>query len=138
MKQHLGKITDRHVFRKIVCGAFLIVALLLFGKASTVGTAQNTSNQTYVVAFQNTSGLPSNVDDIVAAAGGTTIAKMPEIGGIAATSANPNFIAQVTANATVKSADVATATALIEPQDPSTASADNNGGSYSPTGSDTQ
>lgn len=117
----------------------MLAAALLVGKSATVTQAQSsTSTQTYVVAFQNSNGLPSNVDAMVNAAGGTIVTKVPEIGGIAATSSNPNFIAQMAANPEVKSTDFATATALIEPQDPSATSADNNGGNYTPTGSDTQ
>jgi subtilisin family serine protease len=125
-------------FRICASVALTITAVLLLGKAASSSHAQSGSNQTYVVAFQNSSGLPDNVDAMVTAAGGTIVTKVPEIGGIAATSANPNFIAQITANASVKSADVATATALIEPQDPTTSSSTNNGGNASPTGSDAQ
>jgi subtilisin family serine protease len=116
----------------------MITAALLLGKAATSGHAQSGTSQTWVVAFQNSNGLPTNVDDMVAKAGGTITVKIPEIGGIAVTSANPNFGVAMAANNAVKSSDLATSTGLIEPSDPNTASADNNGGNYSPTGSDTQ
>jgi subtilisin family serine protease len=138
MKQKVRRFTSRASFRSCVAGAFVLVALLLLGKSASVTQAQSSSQQTYVVAFQNSNGLPSNVDDMVNAAGGTIVTKVPEIGGIAVASANPNFIAQMSANTTVKSTDVATATALIDPQDASTSSSTNNGGTASPTGSDAQ
>jgi subtilisin family serine protease len=78
---------------------------------------------------------------MVAAAGGTIIARMPEIGGIAVSSDNPNFGSAIKGNSQVKAADVATEMHLIDPgvQDqPSTDSADNNGGNFSPAGPDPQ
>jgi subtilisin family serine protease len=136
IKQKIRRLTNRASFKSCAAGAFMLAALLLLGKSASMTQAQSTSQQTYVVAFQNSNGLPNNVDAMVDAAGGTIVTKVPEIGGIAATSSNPNFIAAMNTNAAVKSADIATATALIEPQDPTTASADNNGGNYTPTGSD--
>ena len=93
--------------------------------------------QTWVVAFQNPNGLPDNVDTIVANAGGQVLAKMPEIGGVAATSSNPNFGANMVANVQVKTADVSTKLQLIDPV-AATDSSTNNGGTGQPTGSDTQ
>jgi lantibiotic leader peptide-processing serine protease len=138
MKQKVSKFTGYISFRTCAGSALMIVALLLLGKATTVTHAQSTTTQTWVVAFQQNDGLPSNVDNMVAQAGGTVVSKVPEIGGIAVSSSNPNFGATMKANKQVKAADIATATQLIEPSDPSTASADNNGGNYTPTGSDTQ
>ena len=136
MKQNIGKI-HRASWRWCAAAACMLMAVLLLSKNPSL-TAQSSSQKTYVVAFQNSNGLPNNVDDMVKAAGGTIVTKVPEIGGIAVTSSNPNFIAQINTNASVRSADLATATALIEPQDPTTASAGNNGGNYTPTGSDGQ
>jgi hypothetical protein len=138
MKQIVHRFGWRRITRSLAAGALMIVALLLLGKATTVTQAQSSSTQTFVVAFQQNDGLPSNVDNIVSAAGGTIVTKIPEIGGIAVSSSNPNFIAAIKANKQVKSADIATATQLIDPIDPTEQSADNNGGNYTPTGSDTQ
>jgi subtilisin family serine protease len=117
----------------------MLIAVLLFSKAMTPSYAAATSTtapQTWVVAFQNANSLPTNVDDMVTKAGGTTLVKMPEIGGLAATSTNPNFGANMVANVQVKTADTATPTMLIDPVDPTEQSSTNNGGTYSPTGSD--
>jgi subtilisin family serine protease len=75
---------------------------------------------------------------MVTNAGGTIAIKVPEIGGIAATSSNSNFGANMMGNVQVKKADIATPTQLIDPVDPTEQSATDNGGNYSPTGSDTQ
>jgi hypothetical protein len=116
----------------------MVVAVMLLSKTTTISYAQTGPSKTWVVAFHNGSALPSNVDDMVAKAGGKISLKIPEIGGIAVTSDNPNFGADMGRNSQVKSADIATASGLIEPSDPSTQSADNNGGNVTPTGSDTQ
>ena len=95
----------------------------------------------YVVAFHQPNGLPANVDKIVADAGGTIVERLAEIGGIGVESSNPNFVANIKANANVKAADTATETSL-EPTlfggDPTAASSTDNGGTFSPTGSDAQ
>src|SRR4051812_26465316 len=94
--------------------------------------------KTWVVAFKG-NGLPANVDKLVADAGGTIVARSPEIGGIAVSSANPNFGAAIRGSSSVQAADPATETRLIEPSaDVGITSADNNGGNASPTGSDAQ
>lgn len=125
---------------------YLFVPLILLALSalvyfpSKVATAQSGSTQ-WVVAFNQTGSLPSNVDQMVASAGGTITDRLPEIGGIGVSSTNPNFGVAISANAEVKAADTATQTLLIDPVDdstPGTQSADNNGGTYSPTGSDTQ
>jgi subtilisin family serine protease len=94
--------------------------------------------KTWVVAFKG-NGLPANVDQIVADAGGTIVSRVPEIGGIAATSTDPNFGAAIKGSSSVQAADPATETKLIEPSaDVGITSADDNGGNYTPTGSDLQ
>jgi subtilisin family serine protease len=140
MKQ-IRRFRDRTWFRTCAAGSLVLIAVLLFGKAMTVGyaaTTTTTAPQTWVVAFQNANSLPDNVDDMVAKAGGTILIKIPEIGGIAVTSSNSNFGANMVANVQVKTADIATRTQLIDPVDPTEQSSTNNGGTYSPTGSDTQ
>jgi hypothetical protein len=88
------------------------------------------SQITYSVAFAQPSGLPSGVDQMVTAAGGTIVARLPEIGGIAAVSANPGFATTMAANASVKSVDVAAETSLpIVDAGTDVTSAGNNGGS---------
>jgi hypothetical protein len=136
MKQTLRKFSDRAVLRIAAGGAMMLVAVLLLGKASTTSRAQTGTATTYVVAFQQNDGLPSNVDTLVSQAGGSIVTKVPEIGGIAVSSTNPNFISAIKANKGVKAADIATATQLIEPAGFQTESSDNNGGNATPTGFD--
>ena len=95
--------------------------------------------RTWVVAFKG-QGLPADVDAQVASAGGTIIARMPEIGGIAVSSSRPDFGAAVATSSSVLAADIATKTQLIRPgaSGPELLSATDNGGTYSPTGSDLQ
>jgi subtilisin family serine protease len=97
------------------------------------------SAQTFVVAFKG-NGLPSNVDKIVADAGGTIVLRLPEIAGIAVSSSDPAFATRIAANASVQAADPATETRLIDPGngDVGTFDADNNGGNFSPAGVDPQ
>lgn len=150
MTQCIRKFTDRTRIRTCVAGALILLAMMLFGKTISVGyaaaaktsptptpTPAAATPQTWVVAFQNANSLPDNVDSIVANAGGQILVKVPEIGGIAVTSSNPNFGANIVANVQVKAADVATPTALIDPV-VGTESSTNNGGTAQPTGSDTQ
>jgi subtilisin family serine protease len=130
-----------------VAGGLMLLAVLLFGKTMSVSYAARptptptptpapATPQTWVIAFQNANGLPDNVDTVVANAGGKVLVKIPEIGGLAATSSNPNFGANMVANVQVKTADVATKTQLIDPVDPTEQSSTNNGGTPQPTGSD--
>jgi subtilisin family serine protease len=152
MKQKINRFTDRPFFRMCAAGTFLLVAMLFLTKAMTVSyaaapakstptptpTPAPASPQTWVVAFQNTNGLPDNVDTIVANAGGQITTKVPEIGGIAVTSTNPNFGTNIVNNVQVKAADIATPTMLIDPVGPTEQSSTNNGGTAQPTGSDLQ
>jgi subtilisin family serine protease len=150
MKQILDRFGNRRKFRTFAAVALAIVAASLLGKAMTISyaapspkatptpTPTPSGPQTWVVAFQNANGLPNNVDTLVANAGGQTLVKIPEIGGLAATSSNPNFGANMVANVQVKTADIAMPTLLIDPIGPSEKSSTNNGGTAQPTGSDLQ
>lgn len=122
------------VFGALVVLVLAVSFVLPTSSARAAAPASNASGM-WVVAFNQPSGLPSNVDSMVANAGGTIVARLPEIGGIGVQSSNPNFAAAMAANSSVKAADVATETRLI---DPIAQDADDNGGTYSPTGPDTQ
>jgi subtilisin family serine protease len=95
----------------------------------------------YTVAFNQPSGLPANVDQIISAAGGTIVERLPEIGGVGVVSDDPNFLTRLASESSVKAADVSAETSL-DPTwnraDPAGDSSTNNGGTYSPTGSDAQ
>jgi subtilisin family serine protease len=101
--------------------------------------ATSSAEKTWVVAFKG-NGLPADVDQMVADAGGRIVGRAPEIGGIAVSSANPDFGTAVKSKAGVLAADVATEVKLITPPNDGvgTASADNNGGNFSPAGPDPQ
>lgn len=113
-------------FRSAQSGAFLLASLF-----SSSLLAQN--SKTYIVAFQQ-QNLPANVDQLVANSGGKILAKLPQIGGIEVDSSDPNFISNIAKDSSVRAADEATPTRLI---DPVVQDAGNNGGTFSPTGSDT-
>jgi lantibiotic leader peptide-processing serine protease len=122
----------------MVASAVAVAAFTIAG-AATGGSAP----VQYTVAFNNPSGLPADVDQMVAKAGGTITTRIPEIGGIGVVSSDPNFMANLNANSSVKA--VATSVeASVGPTmessdlDAQIADAGNNGGTYSPTGSDAQ
>lgn len=117
--------------------ALIGLAAVALVVTSAVG-ASNAGSQHYTVAFNNPSGLPANVDKLVADAGGTIVERLPEIGGIGVESSNPDFAAAMAAYNSVKAADVSAIASVPEPLDFTTQDADNNGGTYSPTGSDAQ
>ncbi|HYZ87730.1 MAG TPA: S8 family serine peptidase [Myxococcales bacterium] len=117
------------------------LALYLAAGALVALPASGATTVHYVVAFNQPNGLPNNVDQIVAAAGGQIVERIPEIGGIGVISSNPNFVSAISANSSVKAADVATEISLtptLSQADLGIDSSTNNGGTYSPTGSDAQ
>ncbi|MDX6481556.1 MAG: hypothetical protein QOG85_2066 [Gaiellaceae bacterium] len=125
-------------FTRIPFGVAFMCAVVVFCAGATSGAASQDSTL-YSIAFTNPSGLPANVDQMVANAGGTIVDRIPEIGGIGVQSSNPNFLSAIQANSSVKAAGVAVTTSIPE-TDAVTADggSENNGGTYSPTGSDTQ
>src|SRR3954452_24550675 len=112
------------------------IAAAVLVPASAMGSSNG--SQHFTVAFNNTSGLPANVDQTVNAAGGTITDRLAAIGGIGVESSNPNFAADIAQNNTVKAAGVSAETGLIAPSDPTAQDADNNGGTASPTGTDSE
>ncbi len=69
------------------------------------------AGKVYTVAFASNS-LPANVDKLVAAAGGTIVVRLPEIGGIGVLSSNPSFAATMSASASVAAAERSTPTSV--------------------------
>jgi subtilisin family serine protease len=123
-------------FKRLLALAALAAAVLV--PAAAMGTSTD-GVQHFTVAFNSPNSLPSNVDAIVKAAGGTITAKIPQIGGIGVDSSNPNFATAIAQNASVKSADVSAQDGLIDPQVQDTgAPGSTNNSNYSPTGSDAQ
>jgi len=135
----------KKVLLALVAAAVAALAIVMTGAAS----ADNTSVQ-YTVAFTSPNGLPANVDQLVANAGGTINTRIPQIGGIGVTSTNPNFVAQMAQNASVKAVAQSVTTSIGPTMESSSVDAQiaasgttggssgNNGGTYSPTGSDSQ
>jgi len=87
--------------------ALVVVATALLvtsaGSAATRGIGAP-AGKLYTVAFASSS-LPANVDQLVAAAGGTIVVRLPEIGGLGVLSANPSFAATMSASASVAAAE---------------------------------
>jgi len=102
--------------------AVLATALLVTtaGSAATRSvSAASAPPATYTVAFASGS-LPANVDQLVAAAGGTIVVRIPEIGGIGVVSSNPHFAATMSASASVAAAESSVQTA-VPPTEPTAA-----------------
>lgn len=84
-------------------------ALLLAGLCITLATVNfngsdvsaQSGGRRWVVIFHTQSSLPSNVDNRVANAGGTIVARLPEVGAVAATSNNANFAADMAKDSSV-------------------------------------
>ena len=109
------------------------------GAAAPAAADPGAGETQYSVAFTNPSGLPANVEAIVSAAGGTITDRLPEIGGVGATSSDPDFAAALARNPAVKAAARAVQTELVDPVDsPATSGAGNHGGTFSPAGPDPQ
>ena len=68
----------------------------------------------YTVAFASSS-LPANVDQLVAAAGGTIVVRLPQIGGLGVVSSNPAFATTMSASASVAAAGSSTRTSVSPP-----------------------
>ena len=89
-------------------------ALLVTGAGSAAtrgGATASAPPTTYTVAFASGS-LPANVDQLVTAAGGTIVVRIPEIGGIGVVSSNPQFAATISASASVAAAEASVQTAV--------------------------
>src|SRR5690349_23303584 len=94
------------VKRLFGCGAVLAIVVAFALPTSRVGAAPPGPTKTWVVAFNQPSSLPANVDRMVADAGGSIITRVPEIGGIEVTSDNANFGRAIAANPSVKAVNV--------------------------------
>src|SRR2546421_11162736 len=88
----------KHIFRqsswlpRLAIALTFVLAVLWSLHASVGHAASSDSTSTnYIVAFNQQSSLPTNVDQMVANAGGTITVRLPEIGGIGVSSSNPNF-----------------------------------------------
>jgi lantibiotic leader peptide-processing serine protease len=116
----------------------VLATALLMTSAGSAATSAASGRSLYTVAF-NDSSLPSNVDALVASAGGTIVARLPEIGGIAVSSATPDFQSKMSAFASVADASLSAKTSLKESFPASTgAPARTGGGQAHGAGADPQ
>lgn len=100
--------TSKPLLRAVVAPALAAACAL---SATEAGAA---TTELWAVAFKQSSGLPANVDRIVARAGGTIVVRLPEIGGIGVESSNPSFANHVMRNSSVMAADVAVTMTLFD------------------------
>ncbi len=123
---------------------FSLILTLLFSflaapPSVTASVPDDGATREYVVVFNQPSGLPAQVDRIVADAGGTVTVRLPEIGAIGAQSADPNFAANVAAHPSVQTVSLDIVTQMIPDDFALDAShSENNGGTESPPGPDPQ
>ena len=86
---------------KKICLFLLLVGLLIAFTTvdfkSTHVSAQGEMKR-WVVIFHNPSAIPSDARESIAAAGGTVLTEMSEIGALAATSTDPNFPTEIAKN----------------------------------------
>jgi lantibiotic leader peptide-processing serine protease len=99
------------------CVQLLVLALALsfvLLKAPVHATTVATSSTTeYVVVFTKSGGLPSNVDSLITAAGGTITQRLPQVGAVEAISSDPGFATNVAKNSAVKAVSQDLAMQLI-------------------------
>lgn len=121
-------------------GAALVAFLAMSGSGAAQLDGAKAETKRYVVVFNQPSGLPANVERLVAGAGGTIVTRIGQIGTIGVESSNPRFIAQIESNSLVKAADPDVPMNLIPEGEsaPGTLDAENNGGTFSPAGPDPQ
>ncbi|WP_243288110.1 S8 family serine peptidase [Geothrix terrae] len=84
--------------KSLPTGLFLTLAL-----AGGVALAAD-APRAYLILARGQGRGSTNLDDLVASAGGAITGRLPDIGVVLATSANPAFLAQVTADARVQQA----------------------------------
>jgi subtilisin family serine protease len=80
------------------------------GASAPPGSSASTAKM-YTVAFANGS-LPANVDQLVGAAGGTIVVRLPEIGGLGIVSSSATFAARMSASASVAAAEKSARTSI--------------------------
>ncbi|MGZ8716678.1 MAG: S8 family serine peptidase [Gaiellaceae bacterium] len=98
---------------KAAAALAVIATALLATSAGSAATRDvgAPAGKLYTVAFASSS-LPANVDKLVAAAGGTIVVRLPEIGGLGVLSANPSFAATMSAGASVAAAETSVHTSV--------------------------
>jgi subtilisin family serine protease len=81
--------------------SFLVVLLAAVTLTTTLFAQGNGGEKRYVVLFHQQSSLPNQVDRRVGDAGGTIVARIPEIGAVVVTSSNSAFASAMAADNSV-------------------------------------
>jgi len=85
----------RHLFTPLLVLALAFSLAVAASPTSAAPTSSDTTTE-WAVVFTKKDGLPSNVDSIIANAGGTITERLPQIGAVVATSSDPNFATRAT------------------------------------------
>lgn len=98
---------------KAAAALVVLVTALLATSAGSAATRDVGApvGKTFTVAFASGS-LPADVDKLVAAAGGTIVVRLPEIGGLGVVSSNASFAATMSSSASVAAAERSVRTSL--------------------------
>jgi lantibiotic leader peptide-processing serine protease len=118
-------------------------ALLLLPAGAGARTDDAGAAKRYVVVFNQPSGLPADVDGIVAAAGGKVTTRIPQIATIGVSSSDANFLAKIARASSVKVAGEDVPMNLIPEGEAAydvaaSDNSENNGGTYGQPGPDPQ
>lgn len=84
----------RRLYLALLLFALAIAALPLVNFNGTRTSAQGTTKR-YVIVYHQQSSIPKTADDRVARMGGQIVTRLDEVGAVVATSANPNFAAEL-------------------------------------------
>lgn len=92
-----------------------VLVLVSGAGASTRGGGGTTRNDDrYTVAFKD-NALPANVDQLVAAAGGRIVDRLPQIGAISVAAADRSFAAKIVKSPAVAAANLSLRTSVYSP-----------------------
>jgi subtilisin family serine protease len=92
--------------------AIVVLAAACFLASSASATPRAHSETRYTVAFTTTT-LPSNVDQLVAAAGGRIVDRLTQLGAVSVTSSDPAFASKIAKASGVAGADPALRTSIF-------------------------
>lgn len=103
--------------RKLLSATVAIVAFLAVAGSGVAqpDIATGPDSKRYIVVFNQQSSLPADADAAVARAGGTIVARLPEVGTVLAESADPGFAAAATRQPEITAASEDQLLQLIPP-----------------------
>ena len=88
--------------RRVLAALAVLTVSLVLAPLTSVAVAETGASVEYVVVFSNQRGIPDDADAKVKAAGGVIIERLPQVGAVAAVSANPAFDATMEATQGVR------------------------------------